>query len=418
MSGIAATMSVGLWMKLAVDPELGAGEHHREQAEQQDIHRQPPEVADADGALVRAAAGEIAEIQDHGAVEGDPERRAAEDLQPHLRTAHGVAAGPGDGGAGAQVHPGGEGGDGEQDHRSGEGFVATHHLHAVGEDQQLHAPDGDEGRPAQARQAEDRILVVGREARPDRRQQDAQDDRGEIGLDAEPGDGDHRADQRGKLRAMDAEGDPAHHRVGQAGLLAHVAGQVHQPVDHQRAQGQRGEDLRAAHAEGEEADGEGVVGDVVHVVGPQREQAVASPATPFGLARGEVGAVQARAQRRQFAAGVMAGAGQAIETGGSAQVQARRRELRCAQPGAGQAVETGRSAQVEHRGGELGCALAGPRQMVEAFQGAEVEQRGENSRGAAGGFGVLDMAVSSGSRKNSARGRVRLLFLYTRISNI
>ncbi len=205
----------------------------------------------------------------------------------------------------------------------------------------------DEGRPAQARQPEDGVLVVGCEPRPDRRQQHAQDDGGEIGLDAEPGDGDHRADQRGELRAVDAEGDAAHHRVGQPGLLAHVAGQVHQPVNHQRAQGQRGEDLRTAHAEGEEADGEGVVGDVVHIVGPQREQAVASPAAPFGLGRGEIGAVQARAQRRQFGAGVMAGAGQAIETGGSAQVQARRRELRCAQPGAWQAVETGRSAQVE-----------------------------------------------------------------------
>ena len=58
-----------------------------------------------------------------------------------------------------------------------------------------------------------------------------------------------------------------------------------------------------------EADGEGVVGDIVHIVGPQREQAVASPAAPFGLGRGEIGAVQARAQRRQFGAGVMAGAG-------------------------------------------------------------------------------------------------------------
>ncbi|EVT88785.1 hypothetical protein Z046_22960 [Pseudomonas aeruginosa VRFPA09] len=55
----------------------------------------------------------------------------------------------------------------------------------------------------------------------------------------------------------------------------------------------------------------------MHVVGPQREQAVASPAAPFGLGRGEIGAVQARAQRRQFGARVMAGAGQAIETGGS-----------------------------------------------------------------------------------------------------
>ena len=207
---------------------------------------------------------------------------------------------------------------------------------------------------------------------------------------------------------MDAEGDAAHHRVGQAGLLAHVAGQVHQSVDHQRAQGQRGEDLRAAHAEGEEADGEGVVGDVVHVVGPQREQAVASPAAPFGLGRGEIGAVQARAQRRQFGAGVMAGAGQAIETGGSAQVQARRRELRCAQPGAWQAVETGRSAQVEQRGGELRAPLTGARQAVEAFQGAEVEQRGRKLAGrggrlrGAGHGGLLRQSEELGARSGSS----------------
>ncbi|MCY1431905.1 hypothetical protein D9M71_478820 [compost metagenome] len=95
---------------------------------------------------------------------------------------------------------------------------------------------------------------------------------------------------------MDAEADAAHHRVGQAGLLSHVAGQVHQAVDQQRTQGERGEDLRAAHPQCEQADGEGVVGDVVHIVGPQREEAVTPPAASLCLGRRQVGAVQARAQ--------------------------------------------------------------------------------------------------------------------------
>ena len=44
-----------------------------------------------------------------------------------------------------------------------------------------------------------------REARDHRDDQDAQDHRGQVGLDAEPGDGDGAADECRDLRAADAE---------------------------------------------------------------------------------------------------------------------------------------------------------------------------------------------------------------------
>ncbi|MNC27620.1 hypothetical protein D3C75_757960 [compost metagenome] len=95
---------------------------------------------------------------------------------------------------------------------------------------------------------------------------------------------------------MDAEADPAHDGVGQAGLLPHVAGQVHEAADHQCAEREGCEDLCAAHAQGEEADGEGIVGDVVHIVGPQCKQAVAPPGAICRAGRCKVGTVKARAQ--------------------------------------------------------------------------------------------------------------------------
>ncbi len=103
---------------------------------------------------------------------------------------------------------------------------------------------------------------------------------------------------------MDTEGDAADDRERHAGLLPHVAGQVHEEVHQRRADGQRQQDLPATQAKGEQAHGERVVGDVVHIVGPQREDAVAAPAAAFYARRGKVAVMQARAQGKfRLAAG-------------------------------------------------------------------------------------------------------------------
>ncbi|MNL29266.1 hypothetical protein D3C87_1509440 [compost metagenome] len=156
----------------------------------------------------------------------------------------------------------------------------------------MHEPDRDETHPAQGRQAEDRVVVVVGEPGMDRRQQHAKDHGRKIRLNTEPGDGDNSADQRRNLRTVNAEADPADDREGHPGFLAHVARQVHEEVDQCRADPQGQQDLPAAQAKGIQADGKRVVGNVVHVVGPQGKDAVAAPASAFGLGRCQVLVVQ------------------------------------------------------------------------------------------------------------------------------
>ncbi|MCY1357133.1 hypothetical protein D9M69_436140 [compost metagenome] len=149
----------------------------------------------------------------------------------------------------------------------------------------MHDPDAEEAGPAQAREAEDGVLVVARQLRRDRHQQHPQHDRGEVGLDAEPGDGDDRANDRRQLRAAGAEAHAADHREGHAGLLPHVAGQVHEEVDQGGAYGQGRQNLPAGEAQREQAHGEGIVGDVMHIVGPEGEDAVSPPAPTLAPGR-------------------------------------------------------------------------------------------------------------------------------------
>ncbi|MCY1419263.1 hypothetical protein D9M71_348470 [compost metagenome] len=160
----------------------------------------------------------------------------------------------------------------------------------------MHEPDRDETHPAQGRQAEDRVVVVVGEPGMDRRQQHTKDDGREVRLNTEPGDGDHCADQRGNLRPVNAETDPADDRKRHPGFLAHVAGQVHEEVNQRRTNPQGQQDLPAAQAQGIQADGKGVVGNVVNVVGPQGKDAVAAPASAFGLGRCQVLVVQSRTE--------------------------------------------------------------------------------------------------------------------------
>ncbi|MNO56137.1 hypothetical protein D3C76_466460 [compost metagenome] len=253
---------------LAVDLELRAAQHHGDHREHQDVHRQAPEVTDADGLAARRRTREVAEVEHQSAVDRQPQRTARKDVAPHLVAGQGRCHRPGDARVGLEVHEHRQAGHGQQNHRAGKGLVAAHHLHAVGEDHQLHQPDRHEAHPAQARQAKDAVMVVHGQLRPHGRKQHAQHHRGQVGLDTEPGNGDDCADQRRYLRAVDTESDAADDRERYAGLLPHVAGQVHEEVHQRRADAQRQENLPAAQPQGEQPHGEGVVGDVVHIVGP------------------------------------------------------------------------------------------------------------------------------------------------------
>ncbi|MND77540.1 hypothetical protein D3C80_692240 [compost metagenome] len=129
-----------------------------------------------------------------------------------------------------------------------------------------------------------------------RHQQHPQHHRGQVGLDAEPGDGDHRADDGRQLRTVDAETHAADHRERHPGFLPHVTREVHEEVHQHGTDAQCREHLPAGQAEGEQAHGEGIVGDVVHIVGPQGKNAVTAPAPAFSLGRRKVGVVQPGAQ--------------------------------------------------------------------------------------------------------------------------
>ncbi|MCY1450392.1 hypothetical protein D9M71_671950 [compost metagenome] len=141
-------------------------------------------------------------------------------------------------------------------------------------------------------------MVVGCQLRPHGGEQHPKHHRCQVGLDAEPGDGDDGTDQRRDLRAVDAEGNAADDRERYPGFLPHVTRQVHEEVHQCRADGQRQQNLPAAQAEGEQAHGERIVGDIVHIVCPQREDTVAAPATAFHTRWRQVAVMQARAENK------------------------------------------------------------------------------------------------------------------------
>ncbi|MNH23362.1 hypothetical protein D3C79_832560 [compost metagenome] len=98
-------------------------------------------------------------------------------------------------------------------------------------------------------------MIEACQRRPDRHQQHPQHHRSQVGLDAEPGDGDHRTDDRRQLRTVDTEAHAADYRERYPGFLAHVARQVHEEVHQRRTDGQGREHLPAGQAESEQAHG-------------------------------------------------------------------------------------------------------------------------------------------------------------------
>ena len=227
-------------------------------------------------------------------------------MRPHLPTAERVVGRPGDGEVDADEHPDGQGEERHEDDRSGDGFVATDHLHPVADDDHLDDPQQREGEPAESGESEELRIGPRLESGEHRQQHDVEDARGQVGLDAEPGDGDDSPHRGGQLRPVDAEGDPAHHRIGHTGLIPHEPGEGEQEEQQSGTDEESYEDLPGTEAEGEESEREPVVAQGVHVVGPQGEDAVGSPAAPLLAGRGEVRIVEARtdAMRRQlFGAG-------------------------------------------------------------------------------------------------------------------
>jgi hypothetical protein len=87
-------------------------------------------------------------------------------------------------------------------------------------------------------------------------QQYSKDHRGQVRLNPEPGDGDNGTDQCRNLCPVNAETDPADDRKRHAGLLSHVAGEVHEAIHQRRADPQGQQDLPAAQSEGVQPDGE------------------------------------------------------------------------------------------------------------------------------------------------------------------
>ncbi|MDQ0728024.1 hypothetical protein QFZ21_003024 [Microbacterium sp. W4I20] len=292
---MAATTSAGGGDGRAVDREGAAGEHHHDAAEEQHVDRDTPEVALDDRLLRLGSAGEVAEVQDERAVDRDPRGGPAEHLEPERTAAERLVVRPGDLEVGLHQHPHGEADEGGEDDGTGEGLVLADHLHAVADDDRLHDPQDEEGDPAERRQPEEGAVLQSSGTRDEGDHDDLQHLRGEVGLDAEPGDRDATTEESGDLGTVDAEADAAHHREGHAGLLAHEPGEGEQEEQEEGAEGEGAEDRPAAHAEREQADRPDVVAEAVHVVRPEREDAVRAPLPALAGRGSEVAVVQARA---------------------------------------------------------------------------------------------------------------------------
>lgn len=267
-----------------VDGQLAAGQDHHDQAEDQHVDRNAPEIAPHDRLLRDRAAGEVAEVQHEGAVDRHPQRGAAQNLRPHRAARQRVRPRPDQLAARGIQHPARQRQEGDQDDGAGEGFVLADGFHPVAGDDHLHDPQDREADPAQHRQAQHDLLRQRRKAGHHDDQQHVQHHRGQIGLDAKPDDGDAAPDQRRDLRAAGAKTDPAHHREGHAGLLAHEAREVQQHEQEKRAEHQCGKDLPRPQPQCEQPDGKGIVAQAMHVIGPQREDVVGTPGAALLLA--------------------------------------------------------------------------------------------------------------------------------------
>lgn len=299
---------------VAVQPVGATGEDDDDRREEQHVDRDAEEVAADDGLLGRRTPGEIAEVEHEGAVDHDPQGGGLQDPHPHLAPGQGARRGPGDP-SGLGEHPDGQGQHGDQDDRAGERLVLADHLHPEADDDHLHHPQDQEGDPAQGGQAEDGVGVQGLQAGGERDDEYPQHHGGEVGLDAEPDHGHATADHGGDLRAVDPEGDPAQHRERDAQPLPHEAGEVEQGEEQGGAEQEHQHDLPAPEPEGEQPDREGVVAQGVHVVGPEREDAVGVPgATPPG-GRGQVAVVEPGADAERDRGGGAGHVGDGVHPG-------------------------------------------------------------------------------------------------------
>ena len=130
----------------------------------------------------------------------------------------------------------------------------------------------------------------------------------EVGLRAVPEDRDDAADQRRELRSAHSHARARHHRVRDAVLHARLAGQIHQEVDEESGEDDRGEHPPAVDAGGDEqARRERVAREALDVVGPDVEELERAPAALLLRERSEVFVVQA---------GVRVAAGVRVEVAG------------------------------------------------------------------------------------------------------
>ncbi len=214
---------------LAVHGEGSDRGDARHQREQQQVDRQPPEVAHRDGRAVLRVAREVAEVEVERGEVGDPgradggERPERAGLAGHagvlgLLEQHGLRDGVVEREA-ARLHAQA---DRQHQHRHPDGgagpvLEAAHGLHAALNDEELKGPDDDEADHLQRRMAEQMAGLMELEHALVADQQ--RDDRAGRGrrLRAVPEAGDDGAHDGREVGAPYAEGGARQHREGDTG---------------------------------------------------------------------------------------------------------------------------------------------------------------------------------------------------------
>ncbi len=253
---------------LAIDLERRDRRHAGDEREQQQVHRQAPEVALRHRRLVLGVAREVAEVQVERGEVGDPGRADRHQRPERARLA-------GDAGVLGLVeqHRLGKGvvereaarlhaqADRQNQHRHPHGRAGpvlelAHGLHAVMNDEQLQRPDDDVANHLEPRVAEKMGALVELHQGVGAGQE--RDDRARCRrrLRAVPEAGDDGADERRQVGAPDAERGPRQDWVRHAGLLARVADQAHQEEDDERADADRDDEVEEAAAEQKQARGQ------------------------------------------------------------------------------------------------------------------------------------------------------------------
>ena len=231
---IRCTVSIGSVISSPNTGTVAGGGDHGQQGEEQEVDRQPQEVAALDRLEAAPVTGEVAEVEHRAREVRHDDRDRGDHHRDGRREAERLAA--------VQVevdvrptrlrHQVDRQDDHHDVHRGARPVdEPADGLHAGPEQRRLGHPEDRVARSSPALRARGSSTCMSAcEAREELQEDDVERLGGEVGLHAVPGHRDEPADDGGDVRALHAEDRPVDHRVRHAGLLARLRHQVHEDL--------------------------------------------------------------------------------------------------------------------------------------------------------------------------------------------